>query len=369
MMGALSGFTVGITGHRRWEEQAEILTRRGARVIHGPTMSTTLLGDSALTQAATDEVLRAPVDIVVLTTGIGVRSWFSAADSWGVGDALRDALCQATVVVRGPKASSGAVAAGLTPAWSAPTETNAEVLARLANEGVSNRRVVVQRDGGEPWMAEEIAALGADVVDVPVYTWDLPEDLTPALRLLDAVCSGRVDAVTFTSSYAVQSAFDLATDPPALALAFDEQVLAVAVGPVTAATLRDHGVSRVVEPSRARLGSMIHALAVELERTVRTISLDGREWRWQGSLLIPDGAPAGTDAIALTRGEVRLLDVLVTRAPAVVAKTELVDEGVDAHAAEAAVARLRAKLGPLGAGVHAIRRRGYSCSIQLVPAS
>jgi hypothetical protein len=41
----LRGFTVGITGDRRWQEQAEMLSRRGARVVHGPTMSTSLLGD------------------------------------------------------------------------------------------------------------------------------------------------------------------------------------------------------------------------------------------------------------------------------------------------------------------------------------
>ena len=36
----LAGYTIGITGHRRWEEQAEMLSRRGARVLHGPTMTT-----------------------------------------------------------------------------------------------------------------------------------------------------------------------------------------------------------------------------------------------------------------------------------------------------------------------------------------
>jgi uroporphyrinogen-III synthase len=65
---------VGITGHRRSEEQAEILTRRGAKVVHGPTMSTRLLGDSDRTLAATRAVLDRPVDVIVFTTGLGVRS-------------------------------------------------------------------------------------------------------------------------------------------------------------------------------------------------------------------------------------------------------------------------------------------------------
>ena len=70
----------------------------------------------------------------------------------------------------------------------------------------------------------------------------------------------------------------------------------------------------------------------------------------------------------LTPGEERVLDQLVRRAPAVVAKAALVDEGVDAHAGEAAVARLRAKLGPLGQGIRAVPRRGYACALTVSPA-
>ena len=85
----LAGYTIGITGHRRWEEQAEMLSRRGARVLHGPTMTTELLGDLDATIAATQQLLAEPVDLAILTTGIGVRSWFGAAasalDGWRAG--------------------------------------------------------------------------------------------------------------------------------------------------------------------------------------------------------------------------------------------------------------------------------------------
>ena len=37
---ALDGFAIGVTADRRWEEQAELLMRRGARVVHGPTIRT-----------------------------------------------------------------------------------------------------------------------------------------------------------------------------------------------------------------------------------------------------------------------------------------------------------------------------------------
>ena len=339
-----------------------MLSRRGARVVHGPTMSTTLLDDLDATIEATREVLAAPVDVVVLTTGIGVRSWFGAAESVGMGDDLKHALGAGRVVARGPKAQSAARAAGLEVAWTAPTETNAEVLAKLRTEGIAGRRIAVQRDGGAPLFADALAALDpGHVVDVPVYRWSMPDDPAPALRLLEAVTDRQLDAVTFTCSYAVHNAFELSRDPAGLATAFDDEVLAVAVGPVTADALREAGVTRIVEPARARLGSMVHALAGCLEDRASVLRNGGSEVRWQGlALLHPDGTE-----VELTRGEARLLTVLVRRAPTVVPKAGLVEPGSDEHAAEAAIARLRGKLGPLGAGIRTVRRRGYACALEV----
>ena len=90
---------------------------------------------------------------MVLTTGIGVRSWFGAAESVGMEDALRHAFDGVEVVARGPKAQSAARHVGVEVTWTAPTETNDEILARLADDGIADKRVVVQRDGGEPLFA------------------------------------------------------------------------------------------------------------------------------------------------------------------------------------------------------------------------
>ena len=68
---ALAGWTVGVTADRRREEQAELLGRRGAKVVHGPTVRTlpVELGDGL--EAATAALIERPPDIVVLHTGLG----------------------------------------------------------------------------------------------------------------------------------------------------------------------------------------------------------------------------------------------------------------------------------------------------------
>lgn len=356
----LRGYTIGITGHRRWEEQAEMLSRRGARVVHGPTMSTSLLGDLDATIAATEAVIAGGADIVVLTTGIGVRSWFAAAESAGLDEALRDTLARSAVVARGPKAEQAAMAVGVAVSWRAASETSDEIAERLAAEGLSGRRVVVQRDGGAPLLAARLAELSAVVVDVPIYHWTLPDDQAPARRLLDAVTRRQVDAVTFTCQYAVHNAFELASHEGDLADAFGTEVLAVAVGPVTAAALRAHGIAPVVEPPRSRIGSMVRALTSALAERRTVLAFAGHSACWQGDALAFDDGRE----VELTSGERRLLNLLLERAPAVVPRARLIEGGANGHAAEAAVARLRAKLGPLGDGIRTIRRRGYACTLE-----
>src|SRR5919206_4592188 len=100
MNGVLSGFTVGITADRRWEEQASLFERRGGSVLHGPSIRTLPLGADDRLRAATELVVARPPDVLVANTGLGIRSWFSAAETWGLGDALKQALSSARIYAR-----------------------------------------------------------------------------------------------------------------------------------------------------------------------------------------------------------------------------------------------------------------------------
>ena len=53
----LEGYTVGITADRRAGEQAELLRRRGARVVDGPTIATAYLGSDERLRLATEQLI------------------------------------------------------------------------------------------------------------------------------------------------------------------------------------------------------------------------------------------------------------------------------------------------------------------------
>jgi len=156
---------VGITADRRWEEQAELLRRRGATVVHGPCMDTLYLADDDDLRRATVDVIGNPPDVVVATTGIGVRAWLETAEAWGMGPSLMAALGRCRILARGPKAAGVVIAAGL-PVWArSETEQMDDVLAKLLADGVAGRRIALQEYGMEsPAFIAALEGAGATVV-------------------------------------------------------------------------------------------------------------------------------------------------------------------------------------------------------------
>jgi uroporphyrinogen-III synthase len=362
-LGPLEGFVVGITADRRWEEQAELLRRRGATVVHGPCMDTQYLADDDDLRRATVDVIDRPPDVVVATTGIGVRAWLETAEAWGMGPALMAALGQARILARGPKAAGVVLASGLSVWARSETEQMDDVLAKLVADGVAGRRVALQEYGMEsPEFIAALEAAGATVVRVPVYRWRYPADTRPALTLVDAALNGRVDAITFTSAPAVRNLFMIAAEQQAdgdLRRAFNRGLIAACVGPVCAQAARDEGIDGPVEPKVGRLGLLVRALSDDLAARSRTFTVGGKELVVQGSAISADG-----DAASLSGRERAVLEVLAARPGVVVDRAILLERiwgsaDVDPHLLEVVVGRLRRRLGRCSSAIEVTRSRGY----------
>ncbi|MFD5004628.1 uroporphyrinogen-III synthase [Streptomyces mutabilis] len=362
--GPLAGFTVGVTAARRADELGALLQRRGAAVLHAPAIRIVPLADDSELLAATKQLIDQAPDVVVATTAIGFRGWVEAADGWGLGDALLERLRAVELLARGPKVKGAVRAAGLTEEWSPASESMAEVLDRLLEQGVDGRRIAVQLHGEPlPGFVESLKAGGAEVVGVPVYRWLPPEDLGPVDRLLDAAVSRGVDAVTFTSAPAAASLLSRAEERgllPELLAAFGHDVLPACVGPVTAVPLQGHGVD-TVQPERFRLGPLVQLLCRELPGRVRALPVAGHRLEIRGHAVLVDGElrtvpPAGMS----------LLRALSRRPGWVVPRAELLralpGTGRDEHAVETAMARLRTSLGAPKL-IQTVVKRGYRLAL------
>lgn len=264
----LAGRRVGVTADRRWRAQADLLENLGAEVLHGPTIRTVDLSrDEALRQISCD-LIEAPPDVLVATTGMGMTMWLEAADAWELGGGLRDALRRSQIVARGAKAFSALRRQGFEVAWQAPSETMEEVVEFLTDQGIGSARVALQLfdPGGHPSTAA-LADRCRQLVEVPVYRWLMPDDAGPAARLIEEMCAGDVDAVTFTSQPAVHHLFRIAEDlgrTEALRAACNGTVLPICVGPVCGDAALEEGITRPLWPDPPRLAAMIRLVVSEL---------------------------------------------------------------------------------------------------------
>ncbi|WP_392753448.1 uroporphyrinogen-III synthase [Streptomyces sp. LN590] len=362
--GPLAGFTVGVTAARRADELGTLLQRRGATVVHAPALRIVPLADDSELLAATEELIDQVPDVVVATTAIGFRGWIEAADGWGIGDRLLDRLRTVELLARGPKVKGAVRAAGLTEAWSPGSESMAEVLDRLLDEGVEGRRIALQLHGEPlPGFVESLRAGGAEVVVVPVYRWMEPEDLAPLDRLLDVTAARGLDALTFTSAPAAASFLNRADKRgllPEILGALQGEVVSACVGPVTALPLQARGID-TIQPERFRLGPLVQLLCRELPGGARTLPVAGHRVEIRGHAVLVDDElrpvpPAG----------MALLHSLARRPGWVVARADLLralpGSGTDEHAVETAMARLRTALG-VPRLIQTVVKRGYRLAL------
>ncbi|MEV0244339.1 uroporphyrinogen-III synthase [Streptomyces sp. NPDC050674] len=362
--GPLAGFTVGVTAARRAEELGVLLQRRGAAVLHAPALRIVPLADDSELLAATKEIIERLPDIVVATTAIGFRGWVEAADGWGLGEELLARLGGVRIMARGPKVKGAVRAAGLTEEWSPSSESMAEVLDRLLEEGVDGLRIAIQLHGEPlPGFVEALEEGGAEVLGVPVYRWMPPEDITPVDRLLDATVARALDAVTFTSAPAAASLLSRAKERGLLdevLAALGHDVLPACVGPVTALPLQSRGID-TIQPERFRLGPLVQLLCQELPARARSFPVAGHRLEIRGHAVLVDG-----DLKPVPPAGMSLLRALARRPGWVVARADLLralpGSGRDEHAVETAMARLRTALGTPKL-IQTVVKRGYRLAL------
>jgi uroporphyrinogen-III synthase len=229
------------------------------------------------------------------------------------------------------------------------------------------QRVVLQLDGS--WESAELQRLrqgGADLVTLPVYRWTLPDDPEPAVRLAEALISGRVQAVTFTAGPAIHNWLTITADrgiEPGLREALtDGRTLVGCVGPVCAEVAATEGLlsPHLVQPDAYRLGPLVRAVTERLTQRRHTVQLGPTSIVLSGNAVF-----VGGECISLTDTEARLLATLAARPNAVLSKEHLLrtvwpGTTTDTHTVEVGIARLRKRLGSHGDAIRSVQRRGYA---------
>ncbi len=359
----LEGFRIGITSDRRSDDLIAAFERRGAEVMHAPTIRMSGAGDDGMLEEETRAIIGARPDMLLATTSFGMRRWIEAADAAGLGDDLHDVLEGARIYVRGPKARGAIRAAGLDDHGMSERETTTSMVDLVLKQPVAGLTIAVQLHGytDESQLAR-LSAAGARVLTVAPYRWTMHEDTGRVLRLIDAICTGGLDAVTFTSAPAVEALFAIAAEADkleAVQSAFRESVVAAAVGPVTAAPLIEAGILPIV-PDRFRMGALIRLTCEHLESSVLRLDTVAGPLELRGKVARVSGAPVALGPVSLA-----LFRTLVAAEGCIVPRDVLAGaapEPLDAHAVDMAISRLRSAL-PDPRIVATVIKRGYRIAV------
>ncbi|MGR0318028.1 uroporphyrinogen-III synthase [Agromyces sp. ZXT2-3] len=361
----LEGFRIGVTSDRRSADLIDAFVRRGAQVVHAPTIRMANASSDEPVIADTRAIVEARPDVLLATTAYGVRRWFEVADAAGLGDDLLHALGRTAILVRGPKARGGIRAAGLDDVGMSAEETTESLIDEVLATHPPGLTVAVQLHGYLPPEALDRLRDAHDrVLTVEPYRWIDP-DLTDERvdRLIEAACTGGLDCITFTSAPAVHAllmAAEARGRYDDLVDAMRGPVVAATVGPVTSAPLVAAGV-RPLQPDRFRMGAMIRQVCehLETERVVRLETQHGR-LALRGSVVEVRGRRVALPPVALS-----ILRPLVQARGNVVARDRLaagMPGTADEHALEVALSRLRQTLKVPGL-ISTVVKRGYRIDV------
>jgi uroporphyrinogen-III synthase len=254
---------------RRAPEMAKLITAYGGSAMVAPSMREIPLESN---QEARDFALAlgsGTFDMVILLTGVGTRALARIAETVCTREEFVAALQRVPIVARGPKPVAALKELGVTAALAVPEpNTWREVLASLDAKRdtlpLANKRVALQEYGApNPELIAGLTERGAQVTQVPVYEWALPENTQPLRDTATALANGEVDVALFTTSIQIIHLLKIAAEmnlQDAVRQAF-ARILVGSIGPVTSEELRAHGIDADFEPSHPKMGFLVNEVA------------------------------------------------------------------------------------------------------------
>jgi uroporphyrinogen III methyltransferase/synthase len=249
----LAGLHVAITRPpEQARDLADALEAVGARVTPLATIAIAPLDDPATMDKAVCSL--AAYDWIVLTSSNGVAALADRLAAAGLEWSARGA---ARFAVIGPATGAALRAHGVAPDLM-PQEYVAEAIAAQLGTVAGQRILLLRADIARKALANDLRRAGADVTELAAYrTVVRPPE---SARLSALFETDRPDVITFTSSSTVLGLFaGLAALDRDSASALRGITLA-AIGPITANTLREHGLTPAVIAENYTIPGLVRAL-------------------------------------------------------------------------------------------------------------
>lgn len=265
-MSAFQEAHIALLEARMSSEMADLIRRYGGKPNCVPAVREAPLDRGEQVAAFIEQLSQASLRIVIFLTGVGVTSLFREAERMGRLPELLAALRGVTVICRGPKPVAVLKRNGIPIAITAPEpHTTRELLDAMIDLDVAGLRVgVVHYGERNVLLAQALYDRGAELEELCLYEWLLPEDVSPLQTLVQSIINKQVDAIVFTSQIQARHLFLIAeklTLANELVQALKTSTVVASIGPTCTAVLQTFGVTPHVIPEHPKMGHLVKALA------------------------------------------------------------------------------------------------------------
>lgn len=257
-----NGLTVAAFESRMAAEMTRLIERHGGKPLVAPALREIPLEDNSAALQFGELLLTEGLDVLVLLTGAGTTTLFEILHSRHAKDTIKNALKETVLIARGPKPVAALKALGFQPTLTVPEpNTWVDVVSTLdAYRPVTGLRVAVQEYGlPNRDLLEALKQRGANVVQVPVYRWALPEDTAPLKLVINQILAGQVQVMLVTNAAQIDHVMQ-AVEQEGNTAQFKticRQLVVASIGPTASERIRSHGLPVDFEPSHGKMGILV----------------------------------------------------------------------------------------------------------------
>ena len=256
---------------RKQEEMRSLIERHGGSATIAPSLREVALEDNVAVLEFLDRLLAKQIDAVLFMTGVGAKAVLEVVETRVDRAKFFQALQECCLIVRGPKPTAVLREWGVRIDHRAPEPNTWRELLTIINAGLRfpstpdnsdlrGRTIAIQEYGlPSHGLYAALKERGANVLPVPVYRWELPEETRPLEAAIRDTVAGRFDLLLLTSAQQIRNVLEIADR-----LNLRDQFLTAAnrltvgsIGPTCSEALREAGLKIDLEPSHPHMGHLV----------------------------------------------------------------------------------------------------------------
>lgn len=271
---SLKGKVVAITRPKKQTyELTKLISKLGGKPYVVPTVEIKPQRNKRLITQLFNKILNEQTDFLIFMSVNGVISLIGCLEKIRLKAKFLNKMSKTTIITVGPKTRIELEKHGIKVNLVPKKYSSEGIVEILKKMDLREKTAVIPRSNrSRGYLTQELKKLGANVLEVPIYKCTPSADDSKILAFINDLLNGKIDVVTFTSSFTAINLFKKACEHISaddLRKCLRKAVIA-AIGPVTQKTLEELGIKVDVIPRKhtieAMMDSLVHYISYQRRR-------------------------------------------------------------------------------------------------------